>query len=437
MLAPSEVILSSASYEPLCAHKIWSLATRTIAATGQMLTVGLACLLLIAEPVSAKTQERWVSAWTFPPVSTAGPVVPSGPPNPNDIRGPAGSAMALDQTLTQTSVLSVSGRAVRLRLSNLYGYSPVMIGAVTIASEGQHPVAVHFDGQRHARIAVGTLRLSDPVPMTVQAGTALVVSVYLPGETRLPHHRVRMVVREGDQTSLHPDPGSRQERMGTFLSGIEVTTSTDVGVIVAFGDSITEGVSASPNGDGGWPERLALRLRSTGNETGVVNAGIGGNRLLHQGSGPSGLERLDADALVVSGAQCLILLEGINDIGRPARREYVHEAITAADLISGYRQVIARARAAGLRVVIATVPPFEGFNYFTETGETIRQSVNAWIRTSGEPDAFVDFDHAIRNPANHRTLQEVHDSGDGLHPSDAGYQAMADAVPLDICPPRV
>lgn len=417
-------------------HKIRPLSRQIIPKKGQMLAIWAASLLLLfSGQATAHSQQRWIAAWTFPPVSTAGPVVQSGPPGRIDIRGPAGSAMAHDQTLSQTSVLTVSGTAIRLRLSNLYGDSPALIGAVSVSLEGGQPVAIRFDGQPGTRIAAGGLRLSDPLPIAVEAGSALVVSVHLPDETRLPNHRVRMILRDGDQTSLVPATETGHQRMGTFLSAIEVSTPYEVSVIVAFGDSITEGVSASPGGAGGWPERLAARLRSAGVNNGVVNAGIGGNRLLHQGSGPSGLERLDADALVVSGARCLILLEGVNDLGRPARREYAHEAITALDLISGYRQVIARARAAGLRVVIATLPPFEGFSYFSETGEAIRQSANAWIRTSGEPDAFVDFDLAIRNPANARTLLEVHDSGDGLHPSDAGYQAMAEAIPLNICKP--
>ena len=159
----------------------------------------------------------------------------------------------------------------------------------------------------------------------------------------------------------------------------------------------------------------------------------GGNRLLYQGSGPSGLQRLDSDALAVSGARCLIVLEGINDLGRPARPEYAHEAIPAEDLISGYRQVIVRAHAAGFRVILATLPPFEGANYFTATGETIRQVANAWIRTSGEPDAFIDFDAAIRDPEHPLRLLAANDSGDRLHPSDAGYAIMAEAIPLSVC----
>ena len=165
----------------------------------------------------------------------------------------------------------------------------------------------------------------------------------------------------------------------------------------------------------------------------VINAGIGGNRLLHQGSGPSGLERLDADALVPAGARCLILLEGVNDIGRPSRPQYAHQAVSAADLIAGYRQVIRRAHAAGLKAVLATVPPFEGANYFTPEGEAVRQAVNAWLRAQTEADGVVDFDAVLRDSVAPSRLQAAFHSGDWLHPSDAGYQAMAEAIPLDAC----
>lgn len=222
-------------------------------------------------------------------------------------------------------------------------------------------------------------------------------------------------------------------RLGAFLAGIEVEGATPPGVIVALGDSITEGTGALPDGAGGWPERLARRLVEGRRPWAVINAGIGGNRLLHQGSGPSGLERLEADALTPSGARCLILLEGINDIGRPSRPQYAHQAVDADDLIAGYRQVIRRAHAAGLKVVLATLPPFEGANYFTPEGEAVRYAVNVWLRGQTEADAVVDFDAALRDPKAPARLQTAFHSGDWLHPSDAGYQAMAEAVPLEVC----
>ena len=384
---------------------------------------------------AASAQDRWVAAWTFPPVSVVGPVTAPAPspPNPNDIRGPAGPDSADGQTLRQIISVSAGGSAVRLRLSNLYGAAPLRIGAMSVSTTDGAPTPVTFNGSGAVSIPAGAPRLSDPVPVPTKPGDSLTLSIFYPGQTTLPHHRVRMIVQDGDTTaSPLPDDAPRL-RMGGPVTAVEVRTDAPVDVIVAFGDSITEGVSASPSGAGGWPERLAQRMRAAGRPWSVVNGGIGGNRLLHRGSSASGLERLDSDALAVPGARCIILLEGINDLGRPARAEYAHEAITADDLIAGYRQVIARAHAAGLKTVIATLPPFHGFSYFSETGEAVRQSTNLWIRTSGEPDAVIDFDAAIRDPDDARSLLEAYDSGDGLHPSDAGYQAMADVVPLSAC----
>lgn len=386
---------------------------------------------------AASAQDRWVAAWTFPPFSVVGPVTtpaPSpAPPASNDIRGPAGPDSVADRTLRQNISVSAGGSAVRLRLSNIYGAVPLRIGAISVSTADGAPLPVTFDGSRAVSIPAGAPRLSDPVPVSLRPGDSLTVSVFYPEQTTLPHHRVRMVVQDGDMTASPSPMDARPLRMGGPVTAVEVRTEAPVDVLVAFGDSITEGVSASPSGAGGWPERLARRMRTADRPWAVVNGGIGGNRLLHRGSGPSGLERLDSDALAVPGARCLILLEGINDLGRPARAEFAHEAITADDLISGYRQVIARAHAAGLKTVIATLPPFHGFSYFSEVGEAIRQSTNVWIRTSGEPDAVIDFDAAIRDPNDARSLLEAYDSGDGLHPSDAGYQAMADVIPLSAC----
>ncbi|WP_447909561.1 SGNH/GDSL hydrolase family protein [Brevundimonas bullata] len=389
------------------------------------LAVGLGLSLLAAGSI-ASAQERWVAAYAFSPSSTAGPTGPRSAPNPNDVRGPLGPEIVEGVTLTQTALVTASGERIRLRLSNAYGAEPVTLGAVTVRL-GDVTREVRFNGERSLVMPAGTPLVSDPVDLPVAALDRLNVSIALPDITRLPTHRWRQTLRGSDGVESAP------MRLGALLAGIEVESATPTGVIVAFGDSITEGTGALPDGPGGWPERLAARMVEAGRPWAIINAGIGGNRLLHQGSGPSGLERLDADALTPSGARCLILLEGINDIGRPARAEYAHQAIDADDLIAAYRQVIRRAYAAGLKVVLATVPPFEGANYFTREGETIRQAVNAWLRDQTEVDAVVDFDAALRDPSAHSRLQAAFHSGDWLHPSDAGYQAMAEAIPLSAC----
>ncbi|WP_395650646.1 SGNH/GDSL hydrolase family protein [Brevundimonas sp.] len=382
---------------------------------------------------AAPAQDRWIAGWTYAPVSSVGPTSPPSPPNPNDVRGPLGPVMVENQTVSQTTIVAAAGDRIRIRLSNLYGAAPIVVGAVTVAVGDAAPIPVAFDGASGLTLPAGAPRLSDPVALPVRALDRVNVSVFYPAPTALPTHRLRQVLRDGDASAEPLAPDAPRMRLGALLTRIEVETEAPTAVVVALGDSITEGTGSLPGGLGGWPERLAARMVDAGRPYAVVNAGIGGNRLLHQGSGPSGLERLDADALAVPGTTCLILLEGINDIGRPTRPEYAHEAVTADDLIAGYRQVLARARAAGIKLVVATIPPFEGANYFSEKGEAIRVATNAWIRTSPEIHGFVDFDAAIRDPANPRRRRPEADSGDRLHPSDAGYQAMAEAIPLDVC----
>jgi lysophospholipase L1-like esterase len=394
--------------------------------------LALSAALIATTPVAAQDVSRptWVAAYAFPPSSSVGPTGPASAPNPNDPRGPLGPSEVAGVVLTQSVLVTASGQRLRLRLSNAHGAAPVEVGGLTVEQDGRKQ-PVLFNGQPAVRLPAGAPVLSDPVDLPVQALDRLKVAFVFPSPTALPVHRVRQTLRGLDGVESQP------MRLGTLLAGVEVETADPPGVIVAIGDSITEGTGALPSGLDvrGWPERLAERLHAAGHPWAVVNAGIGGNRLLHQGSGPSGLERLDEDALTVSGGRCLILLEGINDIGRPARPQYAHEAVIPGDLIAGYRQVMARARAAGFRIVLATLPPFEGANYFTAEGELTRKAVNDWLRTDGarEADAVVDFDRAVRDPSKpSRFRPELH-SGDWLHPSDAGYQVMADAIPLDAC----
>lgn len=405
-----------------------------------LISLALAAALLTAPAASAApagpSRSDWVAGWTWAPSSNVGPSGPASRPNPNDVRGPLGPETVTNQTVSQTTTVAASGERLRLRVSNLYGSVPVVLGAVGVSVGDAAPVAVTFDGAAALSLPAGAPRLSDPVALPVKALDRVTVSLFYPAETTLPVHRLRQVVRDGDATALPVPADALRQRMGGLVTAIEIEASDPTPVIVAMGDSITEGTGGVPSPlVRGWPERLSERMVAADKPWAVVNVGIGGNRLLHQGSGPSGLERLDADALAISGRRCLILMEGINDIGRPARPEYAHEAVVAANLIAGYRQVIARARAQGLKVVLATLPPFEGANYFTAEGELTRKAVNDWLRSEGvrEADAVVDFDAAVRDPDQpSRFRPELH-SGDWLHPSDAGYQAMAVAVPLDAC----
>jgi lysophospholipase L1-like esterase len=397
-----------------------------LATLGRCALAGALGLSLITAGSGAAAQDRWVAAYAFAPSSAAGPAGPASAPNPRDVRGPLGPDVVEGVTLSHVVTVTASGKRLRLRLSNAYGAEPITLGAVTV-HVGDMTREVRFNGERSSIMPAGAPLVSDPVDLAVAALDQVKVSIALPYAIRLPTHRWRQTMRDADGVESAP------MRLGALLAGIEVESATAPGVIVAFGDSITEGTGALPEGPGGWPERLAARLVEAGRPWAVINAGIGGNRLLHQGSGPSGLERLDADALVPTGARCLILLEGVNDIGRPSRPQYAHQAVSAADLIAGYRQVIRRAHAAGLKAVLATVPPFEGANYFTPEGEAVRQAVNAWLRAQTEADGVIDFDAALRDPVAPSRLRATFHSGDWLHPSDAGYQAMAEAIPLDAC----
>ena len=398
-----------------------ALIRRGFAASTFVLTLALATGV-----ASANDEPHWVTAYAFAPSAEMGPVGPASAPNPNDPRGPLGPEAVQDVRLTHIVTVAASGRRVRLKLSNTHGAEPVRIGGLSIEHNGaRHPA--RFDGAPSVVIPAGASWLSDPLDLTVEALDALAVSIDLPERTRLPTHRWRQTLTNADGSTGQP------MRLGVLLSAVEVESAFRPGVIVAFGDSITEGTGALPGGAGGWPERLARRMVEAKRPWTVVNLGIGGNRLLHQGSGPSGLERLDADALAQSGARCLILLEGVNDIGRPSRAAYAHQRVEAAQLIAAYRQVIQRTRAAGLKAVLATIPPFEGASYFTAEGETTRAAVNQWLRQQSEADGLIDFDAVLRDPQAPSRMRQAFHSGDWLHPSDAGYQAMAEAIPLDVC----
>jgi lysophospholipase L1-like esterase len=215
-----------------------------------------------------------------------------------------------------------------------------------------------------------------------------------------------------------------------LLARVEVAAAPDARAVVAFGDSITDGARSTANANARWPDTLARRLaeRRRGPPVAVLNAGISGNRVLGDGAGVSALARFDKDVLMQSGVTHVIVMEGINDIG-VAR---ANPSPSADDLIAAHRQLIARAHARGLKIYGATLTPFEGAAYYTPEGEAKRQALNNWIRTSGEYDAVIDFDAVTRDPASPSKFAAFADSGDHLHPGDAGYKAMGDAVDLAL-----
>jgi lysophospholipase L1-like esterase len=341
---------------------------------------------------------------------------------------------------------SIGGSRVRVQFSNAYGTAPLMLGAARVALRNKDSNIVlgsdrvlTFNGQNSVKIPAGAAMLSDPVSLNVPKLAELAISVYAPGDTG-PATRHSMALRNayvasGNVTAQLELPGAATTNSWLFISRVDVLAPPAAGTIVAFGDSITDGATSTPETNRSWPSLLAARLAAnpaTANLS-IVNHGISGNRLLLDGTGTNALARFDRDVLATPGVKWLMILEGINDIGQALRNGAPPEnAITADDVIGAYKQMIERARSHGIKVVGCTLTPYGGAGYASDAGEAVRSAVNAWIRTSGAFDAVVDFDAATRDPANPKQFLRAYNNNDNLHPNDAGYKAMADAVDLSI-----
>jgi lysophospholipase L1-like esterase len=353
------------------------------------------------------------------------------------------------QTLRLIVHTSVQGRRVRIRLSNEMGSTPLTIGAAHVAlrASGADIAAgsdrvLTFSGKPSITIPPGAPALSDPVDLDVPGQSDLAISVYLPGTTT-----VTTLHSGAYQTSYVSGPGDfsaaaslpTQAQLGSWPFLTEVDVEGEGAAIVAFGDSITDGFHSSANSNSRWPDFLERRLHAAnaantgGGEPGVVNRGISGNRLLSNpppgsSAGRAALERFDRDVLATAGVRYMTVMLGINDIGHSSDDSPLPGG--ANDLIAGYRQLIARAHEHGIAVYGATLTPFEGAKYFSPEKEQMREALNDWIRNSGELDGVIDFDKVTRDPARPLRFLPAYDSGDHLHPNDAGYQAMGNAVPL-------
>jgi lysophospholipase L1-like esterase len=339
---------------------------------------------------------------------------------------------------------SIGGRRLRIRLSNAFGSAPIVLGTAHLAirakDSGIAPDSdrsLSFNGKPGGTIAPGVVLFSDPVELNVPPVTDLAVSLYFPGETGPPTtHSTGLhntyISKEGDLTAKTEIPEPVITQSYYWLAGIDVATGADAALLVTFGDSITDGARSTAETNHSWPALLAARLaanKATA-KIGVANLGIGGNRVLRDGNGASALARFDRDVLSQPGVKWVTLMEGINDIGRGSM--VPAEAVTADELIGGYKQFIAQAHAHGIEVIGCTLTPYEGAGYAREDGEQIRAALNSWIRTAGAFDAVVDFEAATRDTANPKRFRAEFDPGDHLHPNDAGYQAMADAFDLKI-----
>lgn len=364
-----------------------------------------------------------------------------------------------EQTLRLIIHTSLGGPQARIRISNLFGTVPLRIGGAHIARRASgsdidagSDRSLTFGGNAGVTIPARSSVMSDPVELEVPALSDLAISLYLPGRSRASTTHILAMqtsyATAGDETASAHFPAAKTIDAWPFLTGVDIATSAHGAAIVAFGDSIVDGDGSTADADHRWPDMLAARLQhGTGAspETGVLNQGMIGNRLLRAspqqagspigpGFGPAALDRFERDVMAQAGVRAVILRLGINDIGLPGSVAPAADRVTAPNMIAGYRRLIARARQNNVRIVGTTLSPFEQAQiapgYYSARKEAVRQTVNAWIRGGGEFDAVVDFDQVLRDPKHPGRLRPGYDSGDHLHPNDAGYAAMADAIPL-------
>jgi lysophospholipase L1-like esterase len=415
--------------------------------TGLTLSIVLVCMVLASLAAGAEDKNssgHWVTAWS---TAVHAPIpFPGLPPPP----------VFENQTLRMVVRPAIGGSRIRVRLSNAYGASALEIGAAHIAlvdhGSSIAPASDHvlkFGGQAAVEIPTGAPMLTDAVDLSCSPFAELAISLFLPRKTasssaHLWGQHDTYVSGPGDFTAKVDIPNPKVETSWYYLADVEEWATDQAAAIVTLGDSITDGVGAKQGEYGDWPDLLAKRFADGhGAPFAVANEGIGGNRILHDGAGVSALTRFDRDVLSQPGVTALIVLEGINDIGLPhlklpqpkdapppKENPFAGQDVTADNLILGLKQIIERAHQHGIRVFGATLTPFDGAEYFTPDGEAIRQAVNRWVRTGGAFDGIIDFDAAVCDPQHPSQFREGLHAGDHLHPSTAGYKAMADAIDL-------
>lgn len=410
------------------------LGWRHIGAIATGVFSGCLLLLLLAAPAGAQTAAaaHWVGSWAAAPFA---PMREIGVPDVENA------------TLREIVHTSLAGSALRVRLTNEFGAEPLTVQAADVAvSAGNGAIqpetdhALTFGGKSSIVIPPGALALSDPIQMTTPAFTNLAISIYIPAQqigTATYHSDANQISYEqqGDAVSAGSLSSPSEIHSWYFLKGVDVEPANPRdAAVVAFGDSITDGWRSTIDTNHRWPDFLARRLaaNTATNDLAVLNEGIGGNRILHDGTGPSALARFDRDVLAQAGVKYVIVLEGINDIGRLARPNDPIDAITAGDLEQGLAQLVARAHERGIKVFGATLTPYQGAFYYSAKGEAVREALNQWIRTSGVFDGVIDFDKATQDPSDPLKFLPKYDSGDHLHPSDAGYEAMGNAINLSL-----
>jgi lysophospholipase L1-like esterase len=374
---------------------------------------------------------RWVGTWTTAPA-------------------PAEGGAFSNQTLRMNARVSLGGDRLRVRLSNAYGNRPLLIGAASIGLRDKGSGVVPdsnrkltFGGAESATIAAGAFLISDPVAFELPPLADIAISIYLPGDLQA---NFGITGRYARQTNYISPPGnfarSAVMPVGSvtgdwfFLGGVDVLASRETGGIVALGDSLTDANISTLDAHCRWPDQLARRLheRRGGRLMGVMNQGLGGNRILHDIRGDSGLRRFDRDVIAQPGATHVIIVLGTNDLrNRWAKPE---EEVTADEMIAGLKQLAVRAQTSAIKIFGGTLLPFENETFlpgaWNPERERTRQAVNEWIRAGGAFDAVIDFDRALRDPEHPTSMLPVYDCGDHLHPSDLGYNKMGDAIDLSL-----
>jgi lysophospholipase L1-like esterase len=408
----------------------------------------LVCFLLVAPQLAAAPRNAWIATWAASPQSVT--------PDPDEPL-----LKIEDQTVRERVRVSIGGDQICIRLSNEYGSLPLPIGSVTVATPNDAASvrpgsirSVSFGGRTSITVPAGAPVLSDPLAFPVTSGAEISISLYFPKRVATPTlHGLALkraiLSQHGDHTRAEKIEAGTVSESSILLTAVLVPAQASQGLVVALGDSVTDGDGSTMDADHNWPSDLIRRLGKTPetSKVAVVNEGIVGNRVLKDGAGisagfgVSALARFDRDVLALPGVTHVVLLEGINDIGFSGAKlggSYLADpgdARTPQDLIDAYRQLISRAHANGVKVIGATISPFEDVvipGYYSESKEAVRQAVNQWIRTGGSFDGVLDFDAVLRDPDHPSRLLAGFASPDHLHPNDVGYQAMADAINLAL-----
>jgi lysophospholipase L1-like esterase len=374
---------------------------------------------------------HWVGTWTAAPA-------------------PGEGAVFSDHTLRMIPRVSLGGSTLRVRISNAYGTRPLAIGAARVGVRSAGPAVVPgsnrrltFGGEPTATVAAGAVVVSDAVELSVAPLSDLAVSVHLPQElpasfgiTGRYARQTNYVSPPGDFAGEEIMPVGRLTDDWYFVCGVDVVAPRDTGAVVAVGDSLTDANISTHDGHHSWPSQLARRLvaRLGGRAMAVMNQGLGGNRILHDIRGDSGLRRFDRDVLAQPGVTHAIIMLGTNDLrNRPGKPE---EEVTAPQMIAGLQQLAVRGQSRGVTVIGGTLTPFENETFlpgaWNPRREAVRQAVNDWLRKSDVFDAIADFDRALRDPDHPTRMLPIYDCGDHLHPSDLGYRAMGDAIDLSL-----